>query len=73
MVRVRRSLPRRLLLNSVSVSGNRGRLSSVSGTGLRFGIAIPRVKVMRAKVRSVVKIVNFIVKAYDLDVVREVG
>jgi hypothetical protein len=41
---------------------------------LRFGIALPRVKVKRrAKVRSVVKMVNFILEVYDLDVVGEVG
>ena len=70
---VRRLLPKRLLLNSVLVSGERGRLSSVSGMELRFGIALPRVKVMsRAKVRSMVKMVNFILKVCDLDVVGEV-
>jgi hypothetical protein len=71
MARVRRLLPKRLLLNSVSVSGERGRLPSVSGMGLRFGITLPRVEVMsRAKVRSMVKRVNFILKVYDLDVGR---
>jgi hypothetical protein len=42
--------------------------------GLRFGITLPRVEVMsRAKVRSMVKMVNFILKVCDLDVVGEVG
>jgi hypothetical protein len=42
--------------------------------GLRFGIALPTVKaIRRAKVRSVAKIVNFILKFYDLDVGGEVG
>ena len=71
---MRSLLPNRLLLNSISVSGERGEILLVSRMGLGRGVAMLRANEMRrAKVKSGVTMVNFILKIYDLDVVMKLG